>query len=73
VERFRAIGIGSGDDDRIQLEVGRSLLGDPPGALCLSTVLIRLSPIWSPEDCRTQANALHLNQPPHFGLDIVPA
>src|SRR5579859_4165217 len=37
-----------------------SLLGDPTGAPCPSTVLIRLSSVWSRKHCRTQANASHL-------------
>src|ERR1700733_3639817 len=50
-----------------------SPLGDLPGALGASTVLIRLSSVRSPKDCRTQANALHLKHPSHSGLDVVPA
>jgi hypothetical protein len=42
------------------LRSGGSLLGDPPGALCLSTVFIWLSSVWSQKDYRTEANALHL-------------
>jgi len=50
-----------------------SLLGDPPGALCLSMLLIRLSSVGSRKDYRTQANALHLKHPSHSGFDVVPA
>src|SRR5271154_1786598 len=50
-----------------------SRLGDPPGALCPSTVLIRPSSFWSQMDCRTQADVLHLKHPLHSGSDVVPA
>src|ERR1700722_6423518 len=50
-----------------------SLLGDPPGALFLSTVLIRLSSVWSRKNRRTQANVLHLKHSPHSGFDVVQA
>ena len=29
--------------------------------------------VWSRKDCRTQANALHLQHPSHSGFDVVPA
>ena len=68
VERLGAIGVGHGDDDRLQLEIGRF-------AARRSASVHRRCSSGSPLSGHEGIvpNALHLKHPSHSGFDVVPA